>query len=347
MRFREFTISDFMQEPSFRSWVLDNDATAAAFWEEWMHSNPDKCEEVMQARQWLRVIGAPDWVPGADAATDTWNRIVQTIDKTAQSGKPGIFTLQPVVNTMKSRRWLPYAAVLAGIAVLYAAAFFLFSGGEIHQATAMGELKTILLPDSSEVRLNVNSSVRYADKWNSEDAREVWIEGEAFFTVTHKRNHQRFIVHTRDMDVQVTGTAFNVNTRRVQTQVVLNNGVVKLALRPHGHDTAAPIIMKPGDMITYSATTNELTNKKVDPEVYSSWQSKKLLFTDTPITEVIKSLQDNLGITIELQEESLGRQTFTGTVPTDNVDVFFKTLSRSLQVTVTKTGAHTYRINQE
>jgi len=347
MRFREFTSSDFLQEPSFRSWVLDNDATAAAFWEEWMGSNPDKRETVMQARQWLQVIGSPSWVPDAAAAADTWNRIVQTIDKTEKSGKPGIFALQPVMNTIKNRRWLPYAAVLAGVAVLYAAAFFLFSGGEVHQVTEMGELKTILLPDSSEIRLNVNSSVRYAEKWNAKDAREVWIEGEAFFTVTHKRNNQRFVVHTRDMDVQVTGTAFNVNTRRVQTQVVLNNGVVKLALRPRGSDTAASIIMKPGDMITYSATTNELTNKKVDPEVYSSWQSKKLLFTDTPITEVIKSLQDNLGITIELQEESLGRQTFTGTVPTDNVEVFFRTLSRSLQVTVTKTGAQTYRINQQ
>ncbi|MGF6847183.1 transmembrane sensor [Chitinophaga sp. W3I9] len=347
MRFREFTISDFLQEPSFRSWVLDNNATATAFWEEWMGNNPDKRETVMQARQWLQVIGSPSWVPDAAAEADTWNRIEQTIDKTEKSGKPGIFALQPVMNTIKNRRWLPYAAVLAGIAVLYAAAFFLFSGGEVHQATQMGELKTILLPDSSEIRLNVNSSVRYAEKWNAKDAREVWIEGEAFFTVTHKHNNQRFVVHTRDMDVQVTGTAFNVNTRRVQTQVVLNNGVVKLALRPRGSDTAASIIMKPGDMITYSATTNELTNKKVDPEVYSSWQSKKLLFTDTPITEVIKSLQDNLGITIELQEESLGRQTFTGTVPTDNVEVFFRTLSRSLQVTVTKTGARTYRINQQ
>ncbi len=345
MRFREFTTSDFLQEPSFRSWVLDNDTTATAFWEDWISRHPDKRETVMAARQWLQVIGTPDFVPDATAAGDTWNRVLQTIDKTEKTGKSGLFALPPVVNTIKNRRWLPYAAVMAGVAVLYAAAFFLFSNSEVHQATAMGEMKTILLPDSSEIRLNVNSKVRYADKWDAGNAREVWIDGEAFFTVTHKRNNQSFVVHTPDMDVQVTGTAFNVNTRRVQTQVVLNNGVVKLALR--GNDSTAPIIMKPGDMITYSAATNQLTNKKVDPEVYSSWQSKKLLFTDAPITEVIKSLQDNLGVTIELQDESLGQQTFTGTIPTDNVDVFFRTLSKSFQVTVTKTGTNTYRINQQ
>lgn len=347
MRFREFTISDFLQEPSFRSWVLEQDATATAFWEDWIRSNPDRREEVMQARQWLQVMGSATFVPSAEDGPATWSRILQTIDKTEQTGKPGIFTLHPIMGKVRNRRWLPYAAVLAGIAVLYAAAFLVFSGRDIRQQTAMGELKTILLPDSSEVKLNVNTSLRYAEKWDASAPREVWISGEAFFAVRHKNNQQRFIVHTPDMDVQVTGTAFNVNTRRVQTQVVLNNGVVKLELHQHGSGKAAPIVMKPGDMITYSAATNELTNSKVNPEVYSSWQSKKLLFTDTPITEVIKSLQDNVGITIELQEESLGRQTFTGTIPTDNVEVFFRILSKSLHVTVTKTGTDTYRINQQ
>ena len=347
MRFREFTISDFLEEPSFRSWVLEQDATAAAFWEEWLRNNPDKREEVTEARQWLQVMGSATFVPSAEDGPATWDRVLQTIDKTEQAGKPGIFRLPPIIGKAKSRRWLPYAAVVAGIAVLYAIAFLVFSDRDIRQQTAMGELKTIVLPDSSEVKLNVNSSLRYAEKWDASAPREVWINGEAFFTVRHKSNQQRFVVHTPDMDVQVTGTAFNVNTRRVKTQVVLNSGVVKLSLHQHRGDKPAPIVMKPGDMITYSATTNELTNNKVNPEVYSSWQSKKLLFTDTPITEVIRSLQDNLGITIELQEESLGRQTFTGTIPTDNVEVFFRILSKSLHVTVTKTGTDTYRINQQ
>ena len=346
MRFREFTISAFLEEPSFRSWVLDNDATAAAFWEEWIASNPDKREIVMQARQWLQVMGTATWTPAAEDGPGTWSRILQTIDKTEQEGKRGLFVLHPFSGRTKNRRWLPYAAVVAGIAVLYAAAFFIFSHPIVQQATAMGEIKTILLPDSSEVRLNVNSSLRYAHRWKASATREVWIAGEAYFTIRHKSNNQRFVVHTPDMDVQVTGTAFNVNTRRVKTQVVLNNGVVKLALHQRGRNQA-PIVMKPGDMVSYSATTNELTNKKVDPEVYTSWQSKRLQFTDTPITEVIKSLQDNLGITIELQEESLGRQTFTGTIPTDNVAVFFRLLSKSLPVSVTKTGANSYRINQQ
>ncbi|MFY0254635.1 FecR family protein [Chitinophaga sp. 30R24] len=347
MKFREFTISDFLEEPSFRSWVLENDVHAAAFWEEWMQHNPDKVDTVRQARQWLQVLGSATYTPAPEDGPAIWSRILGTIERAAlQGGKGNLFAIPPAAARVRNRRWLPYTAILTGMAISYTAAVLLFARPKVEQqATAKREMKTVFLPDSSEVKLNVNSTLRYAKAWDAIAPREVWISGEAFFTVTHKYNNQRFVVHTPDMDVQVTGTAFNVNTRRVKTQVVLDNGVVKLALRQH--ESAMPIIMKPGDMVTYSVKTNELTNTRVNPEVYSSWQRKKLLFTDTPISEVIKSLQDNLGITIALQDESLGDQTFTGAIPMDNIEVFFKILSKSLHVTVTKTGTDTYRISQQ
>jgi ferric-dicitrate binding protein FerR (iron transport regulator) len=49
--------------------------------------------------------------------------------------------------------------------------------------TAFGKQKEIILPDQSVVILNGNSSIRYAAAWNSEKAREVWLEGEAYFAV--------------------------------------------------------------------------------------------------------------------------------------------------------------------
>jgi len=60
---------------------------------------------------------------------------------------------------------------------------------------------------------------------------------------------------------------------------------------------------------------------------------------------VIRSLQDNMGITIELEDSSFSGQTFTGSIPMDNIDVFFKTLSRSFEVHIDKTGTNTYKIS--
>ncbi|GEP88425.1 FecR family protein [Chitinophaga terrae (ex Kim and Jung 2007)] len=343
MSFREYTIADFIQEPSFQRWVWQQDAAATAFWEEWLRNNPDKRETVEQAANWLKVMKTATYKPSVNDTEETWSRILRTIETTEKHNKSGLFHLPPIISRRGSRKWIPYAAVLAIIAILYGAAWFMFSREEVKQVTAMGELKTIWLPDSSEVLLNGNSSIRYATGWKRNKPREIWLDGEAFFTVKHLQNNQRFIVHTPDVDVQVTGTEFNVNTRRVKTQVVLNSGEVKLALKQQP-DTL--IVMKPGDMVTYSVTTRLLRNEKVNPEAYTAWQQRKLVFADTPIAEVVKQIQENLGIEIELEDEKIGLQTFTGIVPIENIDLFFKVLSKSLPVTIEKIDSNKYKINQ-
>lgn len=333
MTFRDFTTQDFLEHPTFRKWVLDQDEAAAAFWRNWLHSNPDKEEDVVKAKEILLLICTPTHTPAATDEKETWEKVLQSIDK----GK--------VIEMLPSRRrWIHYAAAaFIGLLIATFAAFLFYPKAEVHHQTAMGELRTIELPDHSVVKLNVNSKIHYKDNWDKTHPREIWIEGEAFFSVTHQSNNQTFVVHTKDVDIQVVGTEFNVNTRRIKTQVVLSNGIVKLTLNKKSNQPA--ITMKPGDMIVYSAATTELVNKKVDPEAYSSWQQKVLSFNETPIADVIRSLQDNMGITIQLEDSSFSGQTFTGSIPMDNIDVFFKTLSRSFEVHIDKTGTNTYKIS--
>lgn len=332
MTFRDFSTEDFLQHPGFRKWVLEQDEAEAAFWADWMRQHPEKGPDVLKAKEILQLI-AEEHTPAASDEAETWNRIQQTIGSAAVMEMPRKKSL--------IRRLMPYAAVLAAIIVAVYAAWLFYAPAEVQYNTAMGELKTIELPDHSIIRLNVNSNIRYANDWNKDRPREIWLEGEAFFSVTHQQNDQPFIVHTNDVDIQVLGTEFNVNTRRVQTQVVLAKGKVQLKLNG---PNAKPITMKPGDMVVYSATTAALTNKQVDPEAYASWRIKELRFNEATIAEVIRSLHDNMGITIELADTAIGSQTFTGTIPLDNIEVFFRTLSRSFDLQTEQTGTKTYRI---
>jgi transmembrane sensor len=282
--------------------------------------------------------------PGQSQGNVAVDRVLQSIDN------GGTKVLRMPGSQM--RRWWSYAAVITGILIMTYAIYFFVRKDTLRYATAMGEMRTLELPDHSLVRLNVNSTLRYSDKLDNGGPREVWLEGEAFFTVQHQHNNRRFIVHTADVDIQVVGTEFNVNTRRVKTQVVLSTGVVKLVLNKKGASGTAPerapITMKPGDMVTYSSATEELSNKKVDPAAYASWRTGVLSYDETPVAEVIRSLQDNLGVVIRMEDDSLGLQTYTGSIPTNNIDVFFKTLERSFNVHIRKTGANTYTIvNQE
>jgi len=343
MTSRDFTIEELLQHPVFRQWVIERDANAAAYWQEWLQQYPHRAADLAKAREMLLLIGGPSHAPAATDAAETWERVLQSIDSSSR-------LVQMPRNRM--RRWWSYAAVITGILIMTYAIYFVIRKDTLHYATAMGEMRTLELPDHSLVRLNVNSTLRYSEEWDNDGPREVWLEGEAFFTVQHQHNNRRFIVHTTDVDIQVVGTEFNVNTRRVKTQVVLSTGVVKLVLNKKGTSgtapAQAPITMKPGDMVTYSSVTEELINKKVDPAAYASWRTGVLSYDETPVAEVIRSLQDNLGVIIQLEDDSLGLQTYTGSIPTNNIDVFFKTLERSFNVHIRKTGTNTYTIvNQE
>jgi transmembrane sensor len=320
MLFKDYTIRDFLHHELFRKWVINPDHDTNIFWDNWLAEHPDKREMIEQAKDILLLIGAEEYEPGTEDQQEVWTKILTTIHAKKRVVLP---------------RWvLRYAAVFLAL-VMTAAVFY--NRREITYTTQYGEVKTVLLPDRSVVRLNAHSKLRFRHN----NTREIWFDGEGFFSVVHKRDNQPFEVHTADLKVQVLGTAFNVNTRREKTRIVLNNGVVRLQL------ASSFITMKPGDMVTYSAADHSFSNTKVNPEDYCSWLNNTLIFNNTPIIEVVAALQDNLGINISIQDAGLAQQTFTGSIPMNDATIFFKTLSRSFNVIIKQDQQNNYIISRK
>jgi transmembrane sensor len=200
--------------------------------------------------------------------------------------------------------------------------------------TGFGEIRTITLPDHSSVKLNANSRLKILNNWASGDAREVMLEGEAFFSVTHTENNQKFIVHSNDLEVEVLGTEFNVNSRNETTRVVLASGKVKLSLKADkGKEN---LIMAPGELVEY--TQGGLKKEKVNPQLHTSWRNNKLIFEKAPVHEVIQLLKDNHGLEVVLEDTGLQDQTFTATLPADDVGVLLKALSKSFELDLMREG---------
>src|SRR5690606_3766183 len=72
-----------------------------------------------------------------------------------------------------------------------------------------GKRMEVGLPDSSTVWLNAGSTLTFPAVFAA-DRREVYITGEGYFDVKHRANHP-FIVHARDVQINVLGTSFNVS----------------------------------------------------------------------------------------------------------------------------------------
>lgn len=136
--------------------------------------------------------------------------------------------------------------------------------------TGDNEKKRIILPDGSKVYLNEKSRLAYRGSFRKEETRQVELTGEAYFQVEEKVHQGKkigFVVSTRDMEVEVVGTEFNVQSRIEQTRVFLNSGKVQLKI--NGQSEA--LAMKPGEMVEYNAHSGAVRSSKPDQLRFISW----------------------------------------------------------------------------
>lgn len=203
--------------------------------------------------------------------------------------------------------------------------------------TAYGQVRTVQLPDGSQVTLNGHSDLRYAAGWAPQQPREVWLDGEGYFAVQHRPNNQPFVVHTRaGFSVEVLGTRFTVNRRRDQAHVVLLSGSVRVDFdNPHQAD----VILKPGEMLeTHDARPALLVHKAVRTEPYAAWKDAKLVLDETTIAELATRLQDTYGIQVTVTPARLNQRKMTGTVPVRSLNVLLLALQEAFHLKTTRQG---------
>jgi ferric-dicitrate binding protein FerR (iron transport regulator) len=218
---------------------------------------------------------------------------------------------------------LKVAAILTGTLLLGYGGWKLFSDRNTVIHTAFGEIRTIVLPDQSVVTLNANSTLRYKD-------REVWMEGEAYFSVKSSATVKPFLVHTASkINVEVLGTTFNLVDRHGKMQIVLTSGKVRL------HNNNEATIMKPGDLVEYKKQVRTTLKQHTDTLNYSSWKNNSLHFENASFAELSQLLEDTYGVEIEIRDSSLLNQQFTGTVPGQRIDILLNGLSQLFHLKMT------------
>lgn len=207
---------------------------------------------------------------------------------------------------------------------------------ELH--TGYGEVKNILLPDSSVVVLNANSSLRIPQQWTDEGSRQVWLEGEAYFQVQKKSStRQKFVVHTRQVDVEVLGTKFNVNTRREHSIVSLEEGKVRLSVHgdvPSVLEKKTPMVLRPGQVMVIDDSRKAQINEDRDVTAHSGWARNEFHFDNTSLAEIARLIEDTYGYRMEASDTSLFRLSVSGDLRAANIQELVKVLEVTLKLTM-------------
>ncbi|WP_115371325.1 FecR family protein [Adhaeribacter pallidiroseus] len=333
MKFSDYKLKDFIQDESFKNWVNNTVPDDMLQWEMWLDNNPHKRPIANEAAAIIRGIAFKKKQVSRQKIDAGWQ---QVISKIAQSRDA------EAIIPVKKDEWRAVwrmAAVWVGLLVVATASFYFYkSNSKLQYQTGFGETTTIILPDKSTVVLNGNSKLTLINNWSFNKDREVWLEGEAFFSVLKKpgQGNARFLVHTGDMDVKVLGTKFNVTNRKAKTRVVLNSGKVQLSAQTLAPGKSA--IMQPGELAELRLDKKEFVKKKVNPLIYSSWIHKKLLFDDTSIRDIAALLEDNYGFQVKLNDPAIMDRKLTGEVYVEDVETLLKALSKSFQLDIAQTG---------
>lgn len=251
-----------------------------------------------------------------------WKKLEPLMDETPKR----IFTLKKsIIKTL---------AVAAVLILMSSVVLLLFKSKneQIEFVTKYGQTLKIVLPDRSIVNLNGNSKLSYINNWDDNSSREVKVNGEAYFSIKHTKNNQKFFVRMdNNLSVEVLGTEFNITKRDENTTVVLNSG--KIDFHMGNLKTGNDIIkMKPGDLIEYENKSQVYIKKTVDPKVYSSWKNNRIIFNKTKLKDVLKNLKDTYGLHISVEDERMLNMRVSGSAPTNNIQSLIDALSETFNI---------------
>ncbi len=337
LHYSNFSLEDFLADEYFQQWALQPAPEDERFWEAFLRDHPHRRAIVTQAKDMLRSFRFDeDPAHTSKQVAQVWSRIEAT--RQASSSIVRQSRGASILPLWRSTGWKRVAAVFIGLLICGAILMYWMRRAPMEQyTTGYGEIKTITLPDQSVAILNGNSTLRYPSEWEADETREVQLEGEAFFKVVHTQNHQKFLVRTSpELMVEVLGTEFVVKNRKSGSRVVLNRGKVKLHL-DHKQQNKQ-LVMRPGELVELVNTVAGYTQKKVNPEQFSSFTQRKILLKDTPIREIVGLLEETYGMQVQVGSSGILDQTISGTIPSDNVNSILFLLSQAFGYHVKREG---------
>jgi ferric-dicitrate binding protein FerR (iron transport regulator) len=169
-------------------------------------------------------------------------------------------------------------------------------------ATDRGERSSFELIDGTHVDLNADSKLTLSPEFG-QGTRDVKLEGEAYFNVTHV-DGRPFRVHTLEGDVRVMGTAFNVHAYadEKEAQVAVSEGKVALsASSSAGAAQADTVVLEPQQLGVMADRRVRELRHGVDLRSHTAWKEGRLVFDDAAFSEVVRRLERWYNIEIDVR----------------------------------------------
>lgn len=202
--------------------------------------------------------------------------------------------------------------------------------------TPKGKMSQLHLPDGTKVWLNAQTRVLFPNKF-PQSRREIFVEGEIYIEVAPDATRP-FVVKTKQNDIQVLGTRFDVRTTETGvTQVALVSGKVAVT----NHTQKKEVLLLPDQLLEIS--DQDYTISEVDAQKLIAWKSGIYSYEAELLDKILEDLARYYGVQLAFRQRGHTRYTGKLTV-SQSFDNLLEGLKNIAPITYTKEGER-YIIN--
>ncbi len=195
----------------------------------------------------------------------------------------------------------------------------------------LGVRTKFMLPDGSTGFLNSGAHLKYPVVFAQQ--RTVELTGEAFFDIVHDEDLP-FHVNTKNLDIKVLGTTFNViaDEKENTEEIVLQSGTVDVSSRT-GTKLA---VMAPDDQFTLDVEKQAFSKRTVVALQYTSWKEGKLVFRNENMQQVAQRLSRWYNADVVVEDRLLDKYTFHATFIDEPLDEVLKLILITTPISYTE-----------
>jgi ferric-dicitrate binding protein FerR (iron transport regulator) len=239
------------------------------------------------------------------------------------------------IGFRKTRRieplWQAAAVIILILSIGLLSKQYLLNPSELIVSTSGDEKKEVVLPDGSEVHLNVNSRLSYPEKFRR-NSRNVSISGEGFFKIQRDPGKPFALNMAERATVEVLGTSFNVEAPMESNNTRIQVVEGSVAFYASGARDSRAILKKGDQAEIYQGQV--VLNSTPDPN-FLSWQTGILYFNQSPLADVVAQIEEHYGRNISLNENIPNDMVFTSTIDNQKLEDVLEEMSLVLKLTIT------------
>lgn len=172
----------------------------------------------------------------------------------------------------------------------------------------------LVLADGTKVWLNSETEIAFSVPFDKHQ-RHVFLKGEAYFDVAHDKQRP-FIVSTKQQDVEVLGTEFNIRaySDKKSTITTLVEGKIKTDLDLLSKDHKVEVLL-PNQQLIFDTDNLKSVKHHVDPYPFTAWKNGRFVFRNETLTDFFQTLERWYDVEIFIQDSSLKNIRYTGDLP--------------------------------